>query len=75
MRIKDEAYARHRLDLPQVPRIKGPAVGSPLPPRVEDPRAKSPATPGPHRRARPSSRKVLSPSSQDLERSVVMANK
>ena len=45
------------------------------PPCIEDPRAKSPATHGPHRRARPSSRKVLSPSSQDLERSVVMANK
>lgn len=45
------------------------------PPCMEDPRAKSPATPSPHRRARPSSRKVLSPSSQDLERSVVMANK
>lgn len=33
------------MDLPQVPRLKGPAGGSPLPPRVEDPRAKSPATP------------------------------
>lgn len=31
--------------------------------------------PRPHRRGLPSSRKVLSPSSQDLERSVVMASR
>ena len=28
MRIKDEAYERHHLDLPQVPMINGPAVSS-----------------------------------------------
>lgn len=51
MRIKDEAYERHHLDLPQAPRLRGPAGGSPLPPVYRRPQGQEPC----HTRSSPQS--------------------